>query len=201
MELNIDKTEDIYRKLQLHLDQMPVPFPETESGVEIKILKQLFSEEEAYIALRLSIIGESVDKIHRRFSKGEISREQLELILDGLDKKGAISSSRNSKGEKKYGKLPLAIGIFEYQVNRLTKEIAEDFFKYEDDGFADAFLKSKNKQIRTIPVNIDIEPEFLVGSYDNARGLISRSPGPFAVMNCVCRQAREKLGDTCKQTN
>jgi hypothetical protein len=87
-----------------------------------------------------------------------------------------------------YSKLPLAIGIFEHQVNRITKELAEDFFKYEDEGFAEALLTSKTKQMRTIPVNISIDPEFLVGSYDNARTLIERSPGPFAVMNCVCRQ-------------
>ena len=30
---------DIYRRLQEHLDKMPVGFPATESGVEIKILK------------------------------------------------------------------------------------------------------------------------------------------------------------------
>ena len=194
-------SSDVYRDLQRHLDKMPVPFPETESGVEISLLKRLFDEEEASIALKLSAIAESADKIHRRFKNGEISKGRLTSKLDHLAEKGAITGAKNNKGEKVYGKLPLAIGIFEYQVDRITKGLAEDFYKYEDEGFADALLKSKTKQMRTIPVNIDIEHEFLIGTYDNARAIIERSPGPFAVMNCVCRQAKQKMGEKCKQTD
>ena len=192
---------DIYRQLQRHLDRMPVPFPETESGVEISLLKHLFDQEEAYIALQLSAIPESIDRIHSRFKDGEITIEHLSSKLKELFDKGAIMSVPHAKKGRMYSKLPLAIGIFEHQVNRITKELAEDFFKYEDEGFAEALLTSKTKQMRTIPVNVSIDPEFLVGSYDNARTLIERSPGPFAVMNCVCRQAKEKMGKPCKQTS
>jgi len=179
---------------------MPVPFPETESGVEISLLKQLFDEEEAFIALQLSALPESIDRIYARFKDGEITKEHLASKLKVLFDKGAIMSVPDPKKGPMYSKLPLAIGIFEHQVNRITKELAEDFFKYEDEGFAEAILKSKTKQMRTIPVNIKVDPEFLVGSYDNARSIINQSPGPFAVMNCVCRQAKEKMGEPCKQT-
>ena len=192
---------DVYRQLQRHLDQMPVPFPVTESGVEISLLKQLFDKTEANIALKLSALPESIDRIFGRFKEGEITKVLLKAKLDGLFDKGAIMAVPNEKKGRMYSKLPLAVGIFEHQVDRITKELAEDFFKYEDEGFADAFLKAKTKQMRTIPVNVDIEPEFLVGTYDNARALIEKSPGPFAVMNCVCRQARQKMGERCKQTD
>ena len=192
---------DVYRQLQRHLDRMPVPFPETESGVELSLLKQLFDQEEAYIALQLSALPESVEKIHSRFKAGEYTLETLGAKLKGLFDKGAIMSVPHPKKGRMYSKLPLAIGIFEHQVNRITKELAEDFFTYEEEGFAEALLKSKTKQMRTIPVNIKVDPEFLVGSYDNARTMIQKSPGPFAVMNCVCRQAKEKMGEPCKQTS
>lgn len=192
---------DVYRKLQRHLDKMPVPFPETQSGVEISLLKHLFNEEEASIALNLSALPESVDKIHGRFREGEITREKLQARLKGLFDKGAIQSVQDPDSGPKYSKAPLAIGIFEYQVDRITKELAEDFFKYEDEGFGEALLSAKIKQMRTIPVNISIDPEFPVGTYDNARAIIDQSPGPYAVMNCVCRQAREKMGEKCKQTH
>ena len=192
---------DIYRQLQRHLDQMPVPFPETESGVEISLLKRLFDETEAYIALQLSVLPESIDRIFGRFKEGEITKEMLKVKLDGLFDKGAIMAVPNEKKGRMYSKLMLAVGIFEHQVDRITKELAEDFFKYEDEGFADAFLTAKTKQMRTIPVNVTIDPEFLVGTYDNARAVIEKSAGPFAVMNCVCRQARQKMGDHCKQTD
>jgi len=86
------------------------------------------------------------------------------------------------------------------QVDRIAKELAEDFFKYEAEGFLEALLKSKTRQMRTIPVDVKIDPEFVVGNYHNVRAIIDKSPGPFAMMNCVCRQAKEKMGDLCKQT-
>jgi len=192
---------DIYRQLQRHLDKMPVPFPETRSGVEISLLKHLFDEKEAWIALHLSAVPESLDRILGRFSKGEITRADLKSKLDGLFDKGAILAVPHPKKGRKYSKLPLAIGIFEHQVNRITKGLAEDFYQYEEDAFAEPLLTAKTKQMRTIPVNIEVDPEFLVGSYDNARILIKQSPGPFAVMNCVCRQAKEKMGESCRQTD
>ena len=30
---------DVYRQLQRHIDSSPIPYPESESGVEIKLLK------------------------------------------------------------------------------------------------------------------------------------------------------------------
>jgi len=193
--------KDVYRLLQRHLDNMPVPFPETESGVEISLLKRLFNEEEAKIALQLSALPETVDKIYGRFGKEELSRNRLQEILEGLAKKGAIQGIRDPKEGPKYSKAPLAIGIFEFQVDRITKELAEDFFQYEKESFAVALLSAKTKQMRTIPVNVKIDPEFPVGNYDDARSIIESSQGPFAVMNCVCRQAREKMGSKCKQTD
>jgi len=191
----------IYRKLQRHLDSSPVPFPETESGVEISLLKHLFDETEANIALKLSALPENIDRIFSRFKEGDITKEILKEKLEGLFEKGAIGAITDEKKGRVYQKLPLAVGMFEFQVDRITKELAEDFFKYEEEGFADAFIGAKTRQMRTIPVNADIEPEFLIGSYDNARAIVERSPGPFGVMNCVCRQARQKMGQHCKQTD
>ena len=39
--------KDAYRKLQEHLDKMPVGYPATQSGVEINLLKTIFTPEEA----------------------------------------------------------------------------------------------------------------------------------------------------------
>jgi hypothetical protein len=41
---------DVYEKLAQHLDSLPAGYPRTESGVEMRILKRLFSPEEAEIA-------------------------------------------------------------------------------------------------------------------------------------------------------
>ena len=45
---------DVYRELQERLDTYSMGFPPTESGVEIKILKRLFSGEDAAMFLALT---------------------------------------------------------------------------------------------------------------------------------------------------
>lgn len=195
--------EDIYRQLQKHFDRPPVGFPATKSGVELRLLKHLFTEEEAKVAVNLSLLPETAEKIHKRFKKGEINLQTLIEHLDNMTKKGSIMGRRKSSKDpaKLYHRIPLAIGMFEFQVDRVTKGLAEDFFAYEDEAFAAEFVSTETKQMRTIPVNVKIDPEFHIGNYDNLREIINKSPGPFAVMNCVCRQARDKMGTPCKQTD
>lgn len=64
------KNEDqTYRKLQRYLDSLPVDYPETESGVEIQILKHLFTPQEAEIALKLKFIPQEAKALYRPFKK------------------------------------------------------------------------------------------------------------------------------------
>ena len=58
--------EDVYKKLALHLDNTPSGYPATESGVELRILKQLFTREEAELALSLVLMLEPVEEIAKR---------------------------------------------------------------------------------------------------------------------------------------
>jgi electron transport complex protein RnfB len=197
---------DIYRELQKHLDNMPVGFPATKSGVEIKLLKHLFTPQEAEIALSLSALPEPLEHIHQRVKKEkDISIEELEDILDGLVGKGAIMGgnllAKAGSDKKYYSKAQLAIGMYEFQVNRLTKEFVEDMYQYVDEAFAEEFHTKKTSQMRTIPINKSLNPEYQVGNYDDARQIIQDSAGPFAVLNCVCRQAKDKVGDPCKQSD
>jgi Na+-translocating ferredoxin:NAD+ oxidoreductase subunit B len=45
--------KDVYEKLRGFLDTFPTGFPKTAEGIELEILKRLFSEEEAEIAVHL----------------------------------------------------------------------------------------------------------------------------------------------------
>ena len=38
---------DVYQRLAKKLDELPNGFPATESGVELKILRKIFTQEEA----------------------------------------------------------------------------------------------------------------------------------------------------------
>ena len=50
--------QDVYQQLAHHLDNLPAGYPATESGVELRILRRLFSPEEAALALRLTVLPE-----------------------------------------------------------------------------------------------------------------------------------------------
>jgi Pyruvate/2-oxoacid:ferredoxin oxidoreductase delta subunit len=103
-------------------------------------------------------------------------------------------------GAKRYSRAPLVIGMYEAQVDRLTKELQQDFEQYAREGFATTMLGAKTKQMRTVPVNARFVPERLVGRYDDARAMIEEGEGPWAARNCVCRQGKDLLGEPCKQT-
>jgi electron transport complex protein RnfB len=191
---------DVYQRLRKHIDDMPIPYPETRSGVELSILKRLFTPEEAEVALGLSAIPEPVEKIRPRVPGR--SDEELERVLDRMVQKGAIFGGPGVSpgGKKRYSRAPLAIGMYEAQVDKLTKEMQQDFDRYLREGFAQALLVTKTRQMRTIPVNARFVPDRLVGRYDDARRLIAEGAGPWATRNCVCRQGHDALGVPCKQT-
>jgi electron transport complex protein RnfB len=192
---------NVYRKLQQHLDQMPVGFPATESGVELRILRRLFTPGEAEVALLLSALPETVERIHSRAGRTGLSIDELERTLDSLAAKGAILGRGGTRGPRRYSKAQLAVGMYELQVDRLTKEFQLDVTQYFREGFREAFHGTKTTQMRTIPVNARFVPDRRVGRYDDARRLIESSPGPIAVMNCVCRQGKDLIDEPCRQTD
>jgi hypothetical protein len=110
----MDSSNHIYRKLQRHIGDIPFASPESESGLDVRLLKHLFTPEEAEIALALGELPEPLERIHTRLKKTGISIEDLEKTLDNLVKKGAILGGKRyeKRGDKKYySKSLLVIGI------------------------------------------------------------------------------------------
>jgi Fe-S-cluster-containing hydrogenase component 2 len=179
---------------------MPVAYPATESGVELRLLQHLFTPEEAEMALYLSAVPEPVEKIHSRSKNAGFGLEELREGLAGLARKGAIIKGE-IKGKPAYSKAMLAIGMFEFQAGRITREYHSDMRQYLDEGFAEAIFTTKTSQMRTIPINEEVLPDRRIGTYDRARELVMKSAGPFAVMPCVCRDGMDLEGEPCRQTD
>lgn len=193
---------EIYHKLQKHLDKLPIGFPATESGVELKILKFIFSPEEAQIAINLRFVPEPLKTIYRRVKRFGMTQEQLEEILERMHKKGAIRITRieESNGHKNlYQNWFLVVGMFEYQLGRMTKEFYENFERYMEEGFREEFMSTKINQLRTIPVEKSIEPQHNIATYDILRELIKEAEN-ISVEDCICKKGKELLGNPCKQT-
>lgn len=191
-------SESLYRRLQQHLDRMPVGFPATESGVEIRILQRLFTPEQAEIALELSAIPEPAATIHKRF-KSRMTLPELKLELDQMAEKGNILAWPIA-GEVHYAKLIFAIGMYERQIKKLTPEFERDTRQYFEEAFGRAFHTGKTPQLRIVPVNKQIAVERGVTTYDQIRAHVEASPGPFGTIPCICRHGKDLTGEGCKQT-
>jgi len=178
---------------------MPVPYPATESGVEIRILKRLFTPDEAKLVLCLSAIPETLGAIYRR-TRRAMTGEQLGQALDHMADKGCIRKLPGKKGPL-YGKMPLVVGMYEAQVDRLTPELERDVRAYFDEAFGREMHGPRTPQMRTVPVHKSIPVEHAVATYNDIRSLVEAMPGPFAVIPCVCRQGRALTGEPCRQTS
>jgi len=193
--------KNIYRLLQEHLDKLPIGFPRTESGVEIKILQHLFNNLEAKVALCLSLGNASVSTVQKRFKRkfGELIEEQeLSAILNSMYLGGSIN--RSKKEPFKYSNAMLAIGMFEYQLGHLTEEFMQWMHQYFEEGFNDEFFRSSLPQLRTSPHMQAIVPEYNIATYDNMRKIVKDTNKSIAVANCVCKEGEALLGKSCKQT-
>jgi hypothetical protein len=71
----VGKNEQVYVKLQKHLDNQVLGYPATRSGVEIKILKHIFTPDAAEIACCLSYKLEPLETIFSRAGqkRGELN--------------------------------------------------------------------------------------------------------------------------------
>ena len=78
--------QEIYSRLAKHLDNLPGGFPPTESGVELRILKRLFTPEEAELAVYLTLIPEETQVIAGRAGSppDETARRLEETAKKGL---------------------------------------------------------------------------------------------------------------------
>ena len=60
---------DVYKRLAKRLDQLPHGYPATESGVELKILRKIFTPDEAEMTLKLKYSPETADAIAERLGE------------------------------------------------------------------------------------------------------------------------------------
>jgi ferredoxin len=197
----VEQNEPVYIKLQKHLDNQAVGFPATRSGVEIKILKHIFTPEEAEIACCLSYKFEPLKTIFSSTGHRVDSPEELEKCLERIQKKGGIES-KIKNGIMHYCNAPLIVGMYEFQLDRLTPEFIKDFNEYTSGkDFGVAFLGTKLPQMRTIPVAKSIHPQHNVSTYDEVATLMQEAEEPFVIFECICRKKKSMEGQPCKKTD
>jgi len=183
---------DVYQRLRFFLDQLPIGFPQTESGVEIKILKRLFTEEEAEFAMLLTPFPEDVPQIASRTGQDE---KKLADILESMSYKGLIFRIKR-EGKVRYCTAPYMIGIYEYSVKKMDKDLAKLFKEYYDSGFQQELGASNIPGFKVIPVEETIHSKMTLFPYHRLRESV-RSSRMIAVSDCICRKEARLLGKGC----
>lgn len=188
-----DTHNETYERLARYLDSLPCGFPRTPSGVEMRILRRMFTPEEAALMVHITLLPEDARAIARRAG---LSVEETDRRLEGMNQKGLLYSMAEEGKPTRYITQQFAIGFWEGQVNRLDPELARDCEEYLS-TFADPEVWRKMPQLRTIPVGASLNVTTSVLPYEAAEDLVRRQT-KFAVANCVCRQERGLVvGHTC----
>lgn len=184
---------DIYKELAGHLDNLPGGYPATENGVELRILRRLFTQEEAGIALRLTLKPESIASIAERT---KLPPDELAISLEEMAGKGLIFRSYKDQTVM-YSAAMFVVGIWEYHVNDLDPELVKDVNEYLPHIMDKVWRKTDTKHMRVVPVSKSIVQDIEIASYEDAEELI-RAQSKITVQPCICRKEHEVIGEPCK---
>jgi len=184
---------DVYTRLREHLDSLPAGFPATEGGVELRILKRLFTPEEAGLAIHVGMKLESAAAIAGRAG---LSEEEAAARLKQMSRRGLIFSIEALDRPHVYMAAQFVIGIWEYHVNDLDPEFIRDMDEYIPVLSRTAF--SRVPQLRTIPVGKSISAGMEVLPYEQAEEIV-RKQTTFLVAPCICRREHELKGAGCEK--
>jgi ferredoxin len=181
---------DTYKKLAVHLDNLPGGFPSTESGVELRILKRLFSPEEAELAVHLILMPEEAHVVARRAG---LPPDETALRLEEMARKGLILRDERKGSLFRYMAAHYLVGIWEYHVDDLDEEFVRDMDEYFPTLEKEVW---KLPQMRTIPVGRSVTSQLKTMPYEMAEELI-RAQKKFSVGPCICRRERAIMGEGC----
>jgi electron transport complex protein RnfB len=190
----------LYRDLQQHLDRQAVGFPAARSGADLRLLKRLFTPDEARLALHLTDRPSPTEEIVAR-AGGCFPPDRVTALLESMFSKGAIGWKKKN-GADRWSVLPLVIGMYEQQDGSPSHGFLQDADAYfRSPAFGRSFLSVKPSQMRTIPLARSIPVEHRVATYDQVRAIVDGSAGPFVVLPCICRKGKAMNGKPCARVD
>ena len=184
--------DTIFRRLQERLDLFSMGFPATASGIEIKILRHLFSEEDADLFLNLSHSLETPAAVASRLGEPEAA---VAARLDDMAERGLLFRLKKDGGAR-YGAIPFVHGLFEFQVKHLDRELATMVAQYFEEAFDKAMQAGADYFLRPIPVHQSIDARHRVAAYDDAVEILKSKPR-IVVAECICRKRMDVVDKGC----
>lgn len=184
-------TDDAYARLAKVLDTLPNGFPATDSGVEIKLLKRVFTPEQADLFGRLRLTFETAEEIAARTG---LPAEGLAERLIEMARRGQVWMIR--LGETPFFRmLPWVFGIYEFQLDRLDREFAELSEAYRP-VYARRFFSETPALMQTLPVEETVPSRQEALPYEKVSAIVEQGQS-FLVNECICKKEMKILGEPC----
>ena len=187
--------KDVYQRLAEFLDTFPQRYPlNTESGIELKILKHIFSPEDAEMVMKLTPMPETAAEVAYRIGADP---EKTGQTLFEMSHRGQIFRT-GKPGSYKYMATAFLVGIIEFQMNRMTPEMARDMEEFAPILYERTWMKGKTRDLRTIPISESVDSDAQVMPYESAEAAI-KSAKYIGVSDCMCRRMKGLVGDPCSK--
>lgn len=187
--------KEIYEKVREQLDQYSVGFPKTKSGLEIRMLEKIFTEEDAEMFLQLSMQLESPESIANRTGH---NIQKTSDLLEQMTNKGLIFRLQRDDTVK-YAAAPFVVGIYEFQLKRIDKEFAQMFEDYLQEAFGKTVVEARQTTLfRTIPIHQSIEVQHAIATYDDSREILKKQK-LIVLANCICRVQQHLIDQHCEK--
>jgi electron transport complex protein RnfB len=183
-------SDQVFERLAEALDRLPNGFPRTSSNVEIKLLKKIFSPEEASLASQLGGSMESVAAIAKRAKR---SVEEVETELVEMAERGLLWYRKD--GKSFFRLAPFVVGIYESQKKSMDHEFAHLFEDYMANGGAVGIMKPQPALHRVIPAQKAVKSEWIL-PYDDVKAILLRSK-TFHLRDCICRIQQDHIDRRC----
>ena len=185
-------TDTVFERLADALNRLPNGFPRTASGVEIRILKKIFSPEQAALAGQLSGEFEPLETIAPRAGQpaGEVSRLLFKMVRSGMvwfDKPDRQAFFRLA---------PFVVGVYEAQAELMDHELAHLVEDYFAEGGTQGIMGLQPALHRVVPAAGTVKAEAIL-PYEDVRAILL-SARTFNVIDCICRLQQDQLGSPCK---
>jgi Na+-translocating ferredoxin:NAD+ oxidoreductase subunit B len=181
---------DIYKELQTRIDCYSIGFPATRSGVEMKILRHIFTPAEAAFYLHLSRTLEPAEVIAERAGMGVA---EAATMLAAMTEKGLTFPKKAGK-RTLYAAAPFMHGFYEHNaVLREDRRLMGYFEEYFTGGFI-----PRGRALRTVPVHAGIEVGKSVQPFDDVLKIIEGKER-IGIMPCACARKMRTLERACEK--
>lgn len=181
-----------YRALAAHLDKMPGGFAPSDNGAHLRLLQYLFTPDEAALAVHVTLEAADADTIAERAG---LAPAVAAARLDAMTSKGVIYATHPENGPTRYQAIPWVVGIWEFQVKRLSPEflaVANDYWSSRTPRERPPTIA----QMRTIPVGESVPREMGTLPYQRVEAMVD-THDTYAVAPCICRKHARLEGQGC----